>query len=81
MSKEPKYKFFVDGTKYDHELSSISGAEIRARASVPAEFGLFQEGHGNDPDKQINNDTTVSLEKEHGPPKLFTVPPATFGGA
>jgi hypothetical protein len=75
-----KYFYFVDGTKYDWGQETITGAEIRARLPEAIRtYGLFLEGQGKEPDKKIENDTVVSLGKDKGPRRFYTVPPATFG--
>lgn len=75
--KPDKYHFFVDNKKYDTDRSSLTGQEIKAAASVPADYQLFLEQVGNAPDQAVSDTTTIVLEN---PPKHFyAVPPATFG--
>lgn len=76
-----KYFFFVDNTKYEHDASSITGAEIKAKVSgFDPSYSLFLEGHGNDPDKLVQDTEGFSLERQaQGPLKFYTVPPAQFG--
>ena len=75
------YHYFVDGVKYDTDQENVSGAYIKQHVpSFNPAYALFEEGHGQDKDKLINDDTTVSLDEEKGGVKKFyTVPPATFG--
>ncbi len=73
-----KYHYFLDGVKVDTEQSSITGAEVRAQ--LPAEkanYGLFLEAQGNDPDKQVQPTDTFSLEKKTL--RFYSAPPANFG--
>ncbi|HMV09288.1 MAG TPA: hypothetical protein PKL56_16810 [Cyclobacteriaceae bacterium] len=73
-----KYLYFVDGVKYEHQEPQISGAAIKVK--LPEErraYPLYLEGHGNEPDLLITEDSIVSLE--HGAKHLYTVPAATFG--
>lgn len=73
-----KYSYFLDGTKIDTDSSSITGAEVRAK--LPPEksgYALYLEGHGNDPDKLVNDADSFSLDKKL---RFYSVPPATFGG-
>ena len=81
QAKDPakKFFFFVDNKKYESEQETLLGSQIKAIAGADASFGLVLEGHGQDPDRQIGDDDSVSLEKDHGPLRFFTVPPATFG--
>jgi hypothetical protein len=74
-----KYKFFVDGKQYETEKKTLSGAEIRAIATVDPNYQLFLEEPGPEkPDKPIANDYSVDLG-EPGVEKFYTIPPATFG--
>lgn len=80
-SQKPKQVFFfVDNVKYETDQSTLTGAQIKARVpGLDPSFSLFLEGHGNEEDQQIGDDDSVSLEKEKGPRRFFTAPPATFG--
>ena len=76
--KKVKYFFFLDGKKYESDPSSITGAEVRAK--LPPEkagYAIYLEEHGNEPDKQITDGETFSLEKKE--PHFYSVPPANFG--
>lgn len=72
-----KYHFFVDDKKYETEQASMNGLQIKTVASVPANFQLFLEAHGEDPDQLISDAAVVTFDKEVR--KLYSVPPATFG--
>ena len=76
-----KYTYFVDEVKFESEDANTTGAIIKSRLpEVKRTYALYLESHGNNPDQLINDDTSVSLEKEKGGPKRFyTVPPANFG--
>ncbi|MDI1344149.1 MAG: hypothetical protein PSV22_08645 [Pseudolabrys sp.] len=79
--KKVKYFYFLDGQKYESDTSSVNGANVRAK--LPPEkagYALFLEGHGQDPDKLVNDADGFSLEK-HPPLRFYSVPPATFGQA
>jgi hypothetical protein len=87
MSEEKKdkptheYFYFVDNTKYETDQPTLTGALIKAKiANFDPSYALFLEGVGKDPDQQITEETVVSLEKDHGPRRLYSVPPAAFGG-
>jgi len=72
--------FFVDNVKYETDKSTLTGAEIKAMIpGFDPSYSLFLEGSGDNPDELIKDSTTVDLEKEKGPKRLYTVPPANFG--
>ena len=75
-----KYFYFVDGQKYDSDDQFTTGAIIKSRLpDAKRGYALFLEGQGKDPDQLINDDTSINLEKEKGPKRFYTVPPASFG--
>lgn len=75
-----KIFFFVDNVKYETDQTTLTGAQIKALIpNFDPSYSLFLEGPGDDPDQPISDDTSVSLEKEKGPRRFYTVPPATFG--
>jgi hypothetical protein len=75
-----KIFFFVDGEKYETDQATLTGAQIKARVpNLDPTFTLFLEGHGNEEDRLIGDDDSVSLERDKGPRRFFTAPPATFG--
>jgi hypothetical protein len=75
-----KIFFFVDNSKYETDQSALTGAQIRAMIpNFDPLYSLFLESPGDDADRPIYDDTSVSLEKEKGPKRFYTVPPATFG--
>ena len=78
--KHEKFFYFVDNVKYEWEHATITGAQIKARIpDFDPTFSLFLENPGPEPDQLIADDTSVSLEKDHGPRRFYTAPPATFG--
>lgn len=78
--KEKGYFYFVDSTRYETDQPKLTGAMIKAKVpNCPAGYSLVLEGHGNDPDQVIADETSVSLEKDKGPRRFFLQPPATFG--
>ncbi len=78
FSQEHPYHFSVDGKQFSSEVPVLTGAQIKARAQVDPSFGLFLEGHGNNPDRQIADGESVDL-RAPGVEKFYTAPPATFG--
>lgn len=77
---EDKFFYFVDGVKYETDQETVTGALIKAKIpNFDHSYALFLETTGGGPDQLVTDDTSVSLEKEHGPRRFYTVPPATFG--
>jgi hypothetical protein len=75
-----KYHFFVDAKRYETDEVSLTGAQIKAIASIDPTYQLFLEERGDQPDRALSDGESVNLE--HGETKHFyAVPPATFGGA
>jgi multiubiquitin len=74
---EKKFHFFVDGTRFDTDEESITGAEIKRLAGIDPTYQVFLEEEGDTPDKQISDAEAVNLggRIKH----FFAVPPATFG--
>jgi hypothetical protein len=78
QDKEHKYIYFIDGEKFESESANTTGALIKVNLpEAKRGYALYLEGHGNDPDTLINDDTSVSLE--NGTKHFYTVPPASFG--
>jgi hypothetical protein len=78
--KSEKYFYFVDGTKYESDAAEMTAGEIKAL--VPnAEPGdkLSIDGHGDDPDRLLNDSEVVQFSKNKGPVRLTLVPAASFG--
>lgn len=75
-----KYFYFVDGVKYDSDVSEMTAADIKARLPN-AEPGdkLSIDGHGDDPDRLLNDTDVVDLRMDKGPVRLTLVPSASFG--
>ena len=69
--------FFVDAKKYETDQTALTGMEIKVKASVAANYQLFLEEEGDEPDKAIPDGEAVNLTErvKH----FFAVPPATFG--
>lgn len=72
------FRYMVDGRLFATTQAVLTGAEIKARASVDPQFQLFLEGVGGRADKQIGESDTVDFKKP-GQEHLYTMPPANFG--
>lgn len=68
-SKAPD--LFVDNTHYQWPKPTITGAEIRTLASVPAGVNIFLKVPGH-PDKPILDDTVVDLTARKSPEHFST---------
>jgi|KBSSwiS6_1023812.scaffolds.fasta_scaffold33680_2 hypothetical protein len=76
--KDRKYNYFVDGEKFEADDSTITGALIKLKLpESKRSYQLYLEGHGNEPNELVNDNTIVSLDK--GAKHFISVPPATFG--
>lgn len=78
--QQERYEYFVDDAKYESEQRYVTGTIIKAK--IPGfnyTYSLFEEMPKDEPDRLINDDTTVDLAKDHGPHRFYTVPPAAFG--
>ena len=74
---EKVYHFYIDAKRYEAGQQSITGADIKRRAQIPADYQVFLEEEGDKPDLAISDAQGVDLE---GRVKHFyAVPPATFG--
>jgi hypothetical protein len=75
-----KFFYFVDGVKYDSDVPEMTAGDIKARLPN-AEPGdkLSIDGHGDEPDRLLNDADTVDLRKDKGPVRLTLVPSASFG--
>jgi hypothetical protein len=74
----PPFKFSVDSRPFESDQPVLTGAQIKARASVDPSFGLFLEGRDQAPDQQIGDSEPVDLRKP-GRERFYTAPPANFG--
>lgn len=72
------YKFSVDNRPFETDQPMLTGAQIKARASVDPSFGLFLEAHGQAADEQIADRQSVDF-REPGRERFYTAPPANFG--
>lgn len=79
-TKKEDFFYFVDSIKYESDSAHITGLAIKAKLpEAKRGYALYLEGHGDTPDQLINDDTSISLEKDKGPKRFYTVPPASFG--
>jgi len=74
----PDLHYYLDGQKVPNHHPTRTGAEIKQHSGVPADYALFLETEGDDPDRQIPDAESVSLV-HHRPRHFFAVPPGQFG--
>jgi hypothetical protein len=78
--KKEIFIYFVDNVKYETDQSALTGAQIKAKIpNFNSTYALFLEGHGNEKDILVTDDSSISLKKEKEPCRFYLVPPATFG--
>jgi hypothetical protein len=81
VTQQKEYFYYVDGTEYESSQAHTTGAIIKSKLpEAKRGYALFEEGQGNQPDKLIDDSTSVTLEK-HKPKRFYTAPPATAGNA
>lgn len=74
------YTFFVNGKPYKTDKKNLTGAQIKAMVSDwDPTHDLSLEGEGDDPDRIIADDETISLDPKHGIRRFSSVPKANFG--
>lgn len=78
MNKE-KFFVFVDGDKYDWDKKTITGAELRMLAAIPQNAEIYLKVPGK-PDDPVNDNTTIDLERHHGPARFSTQSPGSQAG-
>lgn len=72
--------FFVNGDKYTTAADALTGLQIKAK--VPnwnPNHDLVLEVRGDDADRVIKDDESVSLEKDKGPLRFSSASKANFG--
>ncbi|WP_176478458.1 multiubiquitin domain-containing protein [Mesorhizobium sp. WSM3876] len=79
--KPDSFPFFFNGQKYETDQASLTGLQIKAKISGwDQTHDLVLEGHGQDPDKIIQDDELVLIDtKQGGPPRFSSAPKANFG--
>ena len=76
------YPFFVGKDRYEAPRAVMKVSEIKAMiSSLEAGDKLQLDGHGNDPDRLLNDDEPINFEKDRGGPLRFTIVPGAGFGA
>jgi len=71
-----KFNIFIDAVRYTVTQTSMTGAQLKALAGKDAQYQLYLEEHGDQPDKLIGDDQSVAIRDGM---HFYAVPPATFG--
>ncbi len=64
-------ELFVDNEPYDWKKDKITGAQIRALASLPDDVQIFHKVPGQ-PDVEIKDTTVVDLSRTKGPDRFYS---------
>jgi multiubiquitin len=72
------YRFIVDDNHLESSQPTLTGAQLRTIARIEPSLQLFEEVHGHGADRQINDDTLVTL-REDGETRFYTMPSAKMG--
>ncbi len=75
-----RYQFSVNDQSYESDDPTLTGAQVKVKASIDPSDGLFLEGRRGHSDRQIADGETVDL-REPGREKFYTMPAANFGAA
>ena len=73
---KPRISIIINDQHYFAPKSSMTGAELKALANIPAENKLFRDEKGNRPDTPISNEMLVEL---HAGDKFYDLPPGVVG--
>jgi Multiubiquitin len=76
QEKKHEFTIFIDAVKYHVDKTSMTGAEIKALARIDAQYQLFLEERGDQPDKPIKDTEAVSIRNDM---HFYAIPPATMG--
>jgi hypothetical protein len=79
MAKQEKYKILINQKPYDVDNQFITGAQIKALAGSPANYGVWLKVNGPEPDQQIADGQEVDLA-EPGREHFFTGAKTTTEG-
>lgn len=78
MADEKKHEItiFIDAVRYKTDKTSMTGAEIKALAGINAQYQLYLEETGDNPDKPIADTEALALKEDM---HFYALPPTTFG--
>lgn len=75
--KGPKhFEIFIDAKRFEVEQTTMTGAQLKALASIDPSYQLFLEMQGHDDDKLIGDNESVSIKSGL---HFFAIPATTFG--
>lgn len=70
-----EFKISINGKNYFFERPTISGAEIKAIASIDSDYKLFLEQYSGKDDVPLSNSSSLRIDREI---RVYSIPPATF---
>lgn len=73
---KPGISIIINDQHYFAPKSPMTGAELKALASIPVENRMFRDEKGNKPDTPIGDDMSVDL---HAGDKFYDLPPGVVG--
>ena len=76
QGREPLF-YFMDAKRVETDKVSLTGLEIKQKASVPGDYQLFLEAQGSESDRAVSDTESFTIGKP--PLHFYSVPPATFG--
>lgn len=79
MAKQEKYKILVDQKPFEVDNQFITGAQIKALAGAPANYGVWLKVSGPGDDKEIADNEQVDLAQP-GREHFFTGSKTTTEG-
>jgi len=69
----------VDNEGYEWDQNTITGAQLRVLASLPADVDIFHKVPGH-PDQEVKDNTVVDLTLQKGPDRFSTQPVGSQAG-
>lgn len=72
-------ELFIDNQPYDWDKPTITGSQIRVLGSLPQDVQIFQKIPSK-PDREIKNDTVVTLKETKGPDRFSSQPVGSQAG-
>jgi hypothetical protein len=74
--KDHEITIFIDAIRHKVSKTSMTGAEIKALGGIDAQYQLYLEETGDNPDKAIADTESLALKEDM---HFYAIPPTTFG--
>jgi len=75
-AKKHEITIFIDAKRFQVDKTSMTGAEIKGLAGIDAQYQLYLEERGDNPDKTIGDTEALALKNDM---HFYAIPPTTFG--